>query len=87
MDTAGALDSQLHTSINPEEVVATGAAIVAGRLTAGGGGGAASIQDSGAQVLDTVGDQLSEQNQEDPSAGVKTDSSLSPAKKKQKLTT
>ena len=32
---------------------------MAGRLTAGGGGGAASIQD-------TVGDQLSQQNQEDP---------------------
>ena len=87
--------SQLHTSINPEEVVATGAAIVARRLTEAktevvseGGGGAASIQDSGAQVLDTVGDQLSQQNQEDPSSSVKTDSSLalSPVKKKQKLT-
>ena len=94
MDTAGALDSQLHTSINPEEVVATGAAIEARRLTEAktevvseGGGGAASIQDSGAQVLDTVGDQLSQQNQEDPSSSVKTDSSLSSAKKKQKLTT
>ena len=58
--------SQLHTSINPEEVVATGAAIVAERLTAeGGGGGVVSVQDSGAQVQDTVGDQLSQQNQED----------------------
>ena len=79
--------SKLHTSINPGEVVATGAAIVARRLTAaktevvseGGGGG-------GAPVQDTVGDQLSQQNQEDPSATVKTESSLSPAKKKQKLT-
>ena len=44
--------SQLHTSINPEEVLATGAAIVASRLTAGNptvasedDGGAGAVQD------------------------------------------
>ena len=86
--------SKLHTSINPGEVVATGAAIVAGRLTAAntkvvpedGGGGAVSVQDSGVKVQDTVGDQLSQENQEDSSESVKTDYSLSPSKKKQKLT-
>ena len=75
--------SQLHSSINPEEVVATGAAIVAGRLTAANtkrgsegdegpqyqDGGVASLQDDGAQ----------DQDQE-------SDPSLSPSKKKQKLT-
>ena len=85
--------SQLHTSINPEEVVATGAAIVAGRLAEAdtevvseGGEGAVPVQESGAQVQDTVGDKLGQQNQEDSSVSVKIDPFLSPAKKKQKLT-
>ena len=77
--------SQLHTSINPEEVVATGAAIVAKRITevlSEGAGGAVSVQDKGAQVQDTMEDPLGEhqKNQEDPS--LRIDPSLSPAKNK-----
>ena len=57
-------ESKLHTSINPEETVATGAAIMAARLTIGntkevseGDGGAVSVQDM-------IGDQLSKGGQE-----------------------
>ena len=90
--------SQLHTSINPEEVVATGAAIVASRLTAANtnlvserDGGALSVQDSGAQIQDTgtqiqdrVGDEITQQQQEDPSYSEVIDQSVSPPKKRQK---
>ena len=83
--------SQLHTSINPEEVVATGAAIVASRLTSANtnlvserDGGARSVQDSGAQIQDRVGDEITQQQQEDPSYSDVIDQSVSPPKKRQK---
>ena len=83
--------SQLHTSINHEEVVATGAAIVASRLTSANtnlvserDGGARSVQDSGAQIQDRVGDEITQQQQEDPSYSDVIDQSVSPPKKRQK---
>ena len=84
--------SHLHTSINPREVVATGAAIVAARLTAGNAkvvseddGGAVSVQDRGAQDQRDRGTASVQNTQGDK---VKQDSlsPSSPPKKKQKLT-
>ena len=77
--------SKLHTSINPEEVVATGAAIVASRLTSANTN-LVSERDGGAlSVHERFGDEITQQNQEDPSASERTDQSLSPIKKRQKL--
>ena len=62
-------DSKLHTSINPGEVVATGASIVAGRLT---GGNTKVVSEGGGEGAVPVQNSL-------------TDPSLSPVKKMQKL--
>ena len=73
-------ESKLHTSINPEETVATGAAIMAARLTIGNTKEVSEEDGVAVSVQDMIGDQLTKEGQENHNL------SLSPSKKKQKLT-